>query len=206
MAAAACSVAFAAAAAGGAAAAASAAPPQRAVAAVSTSDPEVFWYLPQHLSAGQKAALAQLRAALTARALLIPTLDDDLTLLRFLKARAWDAPKAAEMYANMADWRAANGVDALVGSFKFPERAAVRLLYPMFFHKTDRHGRPVRYERVGAIDVGRLLAVTTRQRFLQNHIVVVRARRLVAWGPARGFAPDFLLRPTYVGAVAPRSR
>lgn len=61
---------------------------------------DAFWYLPQHLSVEHAAALGQLKAALRQRCVaLAPTCDDDLSLLRFLKARHWDVARAAQMYS-----------------------------------------------------------------------------------------------------------
>ena len=62
------------------------------------SEADAFWYLPPHLSAAQHAAMDALRARLVAANALAPSLGDDLSLLRFLKARNWDVNKAAVMY------------------------------------------------------------------------------------------------------------
>ena len=70
----------------------------------------------------------------------------------------------------MAAWRAARGVDALMTDFEFTERGAVRRAYPHFYHKTDRHGRPVYYELLGRADLGALLALTTSERYMAYHI------------------------------------
>jgi hypothetical protein len=42
----------------------------------------------------------------------------------------------------------------------FPELDQVKRVYPQFFHKTDRWGRPVWIELLGHIDVDKLLSVS----------------------------------------------
>jgi hypothetical protein len=51
----------------------------------------------------------------------------------------------------MAEWRKAKGVDEMMRSFRFGERAIVRTMYPHFYHKTDKFGRPVYYELLGQV-------------------------------------------------------
>lgn len=62
----------------------------------------MFWYCEENLSIEQKQKLKELRAELEQHhALLLSDtclLSDDLTLLRFLKARQWSVHKAAKMY------------------------------------------------------------------------------------------------------------
>lgn len=62
------------------------------------SEADAFWYVPPHLSKEHQQALAQLRAELLRRGCAAPTVDDDLSFLRFLKARQWNVHKAAQMY------------------------------------------------------------------------------------------------------------
>lgn len=62
---------------------------------------EVFWYLEQNLSPEQHQKLAQMRQELEQAGDLLPAatlLADDMTLLRFLNARAWCVHKAVKMY------------------------------------------------------------------------------------------------------------
>lgn len=65
---------------------------------VAQSEADAFWYAAPHLPAEHWEALAQLRSELTARGCLAPSVDDDLSLLRFLKGRGWNVPKASQMY------------------------------------------------------------------------------------------------------------
>lgn len=62
------------------------------------SEADAFWYLPPQLTTEQHALCSALRARLGGAGALVGGLDDDLSLLRFLKGRAWDVPKAAAMY------------------------------------------------------------------------------------------------------------
>lgn len=55
----------------------------------------------------------------------------------------------------MAAWRASKGVDELMRTFRFSERAIIRTVYPHFYHKTDKYGRPVYYELLGQVGSSR---------------------------------------------------
>ncbi len=85
----------------------------------------------------------------------MPLRHDDPFLLRFLRARKFDIPKAKAMIIDQEKWRKEFRVDDLdkgaitllsrlnyptpsFRGFDFPERAEVDKHYPQFYHKTDR--------------------------------------------------------------------
>lgn len=133
---------------------------------------------PGHLDATQEAALTQFRANLLAAGLIPaqapadggPGYDrfDDQTLLRFLRARKFDLEKAQVMWADNEKWRKEFGTDEIARNFEYGEQAEVDKLYPQFYHKTDRDGRPIYIEQLGKIDVGKLYKITTQERMLQR--------------------------------------
>lgn len=43
-------------------------------------------------------------------------------------------------------------------------------VYPHFYHKTDKWGRPVYYELLGELNAKELMKVTTVERLVQYHI------------------------------------
>lgn len=94
----------------------------------------------------------------------------DADLVRFLRARSFDVPKAKAMYEAMLEWRKEVGADTIMKTFQFPERKAVKALYPHFHHKTDKLGRPVYIERLGHLQLEEILKVTTMDRMLLYHI------------------------------------
>ncbi|KAF3335603.1 phosphatidylinositol/phosphatidylcholine transfer protein SFH11 [Carex littledalei] len=96
--------------------------------------------------------------------------DDYHTLLRFLRMRAFNVPKAKEMFLNMVKWREDFGVDAIVKDFKFEELEAVKRCYPQGFHGVDRYGRPLYIERIGLVDLNSLLQATSIDRYIKYHI------------------------------------
>lgn len=66
---------------------------------VVSEEEAVFWHT--HLTPEQKQKCSDLRQELEQAGALLPDstgLHDDLTLLRFLKARHWHVHKAAKMY------------------------------------------------------------------------------------------------------------
>ena len=74
------------------------------------------------------------------------------------------------MYQNFINWRAEQGVDEIIETYKYTERAAVQQVYPHGYHGVDKLGRPVYYERFGLLDVPRLFEVTTEERIVRHYI------------------------------------
>lgn len=92
------------------------------------------------------------------------------TLLRFLRMRDYDLTKAKDMYLNYLKWREEFHVDEISKEFKFEEFNEVKKCYPHGFHGVDKYGRPVYIERIGSVDLNRLLEVTTIERFVKYHV------------------------------------
>jgi hypothetical protein len=58
----------------------------------------------------------------------------------------------------------------MLQDFKFEEYDAVKRCYPHGFHGVDRFGRPLYIERIGVVDLSKLLQVTTIDHFVKYHI------------------------------------
>ncbi|KAJ7494561.1 CRAL-TRIO domain-containing protein [Mycena galericulata] len=95
----------------------------------------------------------------------------DATMLRFLRARKFDVPKAKEMFIANENWRKEFGVEEIVKNFDFPELAIVDKYYPQYYHKNDKDGRPVYIERLGLLDLKALYAATTPERQLKRLVL-----------------------------------
>lgn len=81
------------------------------------------------------------------------------TVCRFLRARKWDLQAAETMFTEAETWRKENHVDQLYAEFTFPEKEAVSKLYPKFYHKVDKDGRPVYIEQLGNLNIKQLFEV-----------------------------------------------
>jgi hypothetical protein len=93
---------------------------------------------------------------------------DDAMLLRFLRARKFDLPKAKVMLLAAEQWRKDFGVDEICKSFDFKEKVTVDQYYPQYYHKSDKDGRPIYIEQLGKLDIKKLYAATTEDRLLQR--------------------------------------
>ncbi|KAF8895522.1 CRAL-TRIO domain-containing protein [Infundibulicybe gibba] len=102
---------------------------------------------------------------------------NDETLLRFLRARKFDLLQAKKMITDCQEWRKTVegvGIDELyrtIDPFDYPERKAVFDCWPMWFHKTDKRGRPINVHFFGGFDLAKLHAECTPERHWQSVIV-----------------------------------
>jgi len=119
-----------------------------------------------HLNPEQQHKLQQLRKQLLSEGYTERL--DDLTLLRFLRARKFDVAKAHFMFTETEKWRKEFGVDDIVKNFKFDEKPLVSAYYPQYYHKIDKDGRPVYIEQLGKVDLTAMYKITTQERLLQN--------------------------------------
>ncbi|KAJ7352570.1 CRAL-TRIO domain-containing protein [Mycena albidolilacea] len=113
----------------------------------------------------------------------------DAALLKYLRARKFDVPKAKEMFLNTEKWRKEFGVDDIVKNFDFPEHREVDKYYPQYYHKNDKDGRPVYIERLGQLDLKALYAATTQERQLKRFVLEYEkfiSERLPACSAAAG--------------------
>jgi len=87
------------------------------------------------------------------------------------------------MFKNCQEWRRTVegvGMDELYKSidpFDYPEREAVFDCWPMWFHKTDKRGRPINVHVFGGMDLNKLYKTCTPERHWQT--VLVNAESLV---------------------------
>ncbi|KAJ4482151.1 CRAL-TRIO domain-containing protein [Lentinula aciculospora] len=84
---------------------------------------------------------------------------DDGTLKRFLRARKYNLKDAKKMFVDAQNWRKEVKLDELydkIDPFDYPEREAIFDCWPMWFHKTDKSGRPLNLQFLGGLDLQRL--------------------------------------------------
>lgn len=94
---------------------------------------------------------------------------DDTYLLRFLRARKFDLPKTLEMWKNFIQWRKDNNVEQ-IAEIEFTELNEAKKHYPHFYFRTDKQGRPIYIERMGALKFDQLAKVMPHER-LTNYFI-----------------------------------
>lgn len=100
------------------------------------------------LTPEQTEVLNNFKKALEEKQLYDKERHDDHLLLRFCRARKFDLPKILEMFEANLQWRKDRKVDEIYASFVYEEREQVQALYPRFYHKTDKEGRPIYIEKL----------------------------------------------------------
>ncbi|KAF8489345.1 CRAL-TRIO domain-containing protein [Russula emetica] len=124
-----------------------------------------------NLTVPQQHALDKIRKELQEEeGVFVPERMDDALLLRFLRARKFDVPKAKAMLLSAEQWRKDEKVEELARTFEFTEKKEVDKYYPQYYHKIDKDGRPVYIEQLGKLDFKALYAVTTQERLLHRLI------------------------------------
>ncbi|WVZ63020.1 hypothetical protein U9M48_012698 [Paspalum notatum var. saurae] len=118
----------------------------------------------------EEQCVQSLRELLLANNQLPEKFDDYYVLLRFLRMRGFNILKAKEMFLNMLKWREDCSVDAIATDFKYEEYDAVKRCYPHGFHGVDKFGRPLYIERIGLVDLSKLMQVTSIDRYVKYHI------------------------------------
>lgn len=119
-----------------------------------------------NLTDDQKKALKQLYDELSAEG--FKERLDDASLLRFLRARKFDVVKSKKMYVECETWRKEFGTNTVLKDFHYDEKPLVAKLYPQYYHKTDKDGRPVYFEELGKVNLTEMLKITTQDRMLKN--------------------------------------
>ena len=74
------------------------------------------------------------------------------------------------MFTNYINWRKEDGVDTIIEDFQFHEAGIISELYPCGYHKVCKNGWSLYIERMGIVDVKRILEETTVERFTKHHI------------------------------------
>ena len=89
----------------------------------------------------------------------------DQYLLRFCRARKFDAGKTIKMWDEFIADRTANKVDELCATFVYDELPQVLEQYTKGYFGVDKNGHPVYYDFSGKINPDDVMKVTTEERF-----------------------------------------
>lgn len=102
---------------------------------------------------------------------------DDATLLRFLHARKFNLNESKKMLQNCQQWRktvGGDGIDALynrLDPYDYPEREEIFKSWSMYFHKTDKKGRPVHIQFFGGLNLPELYKHVTPEKHWEAIVV-----------------------------------
>lgn len=132
----------------------------------------LYWTF-EGLSDAQKQAVKELRTSLEDSYVMgHGFFGEDSSLARFLIARGFNVEKAHEMYVNTMNWRKENQVDDILENFRFDEKDEVMRIFPHYYHKLDKKGHPIFFQRLDCQDFGALLQVTNVDRLVRYHIQI----------------------------------
>ncbi|WFD01464.1 hypothetical protein MOBT1_000128 [Malassezia obtusa] len=132
---------------------------------------------PGNLTEEQKRAYEELEKALVNAKLI--SLDNappyqNVQLLRFLRARNFDVNAARDMYVNAEKWKESINLERLCCEFEFEERDIVaKHGWRMYFHKTDRLGRPIFIQDLSNLDPDKVFKYTSPDRIVRNFAVTL---------------------------------
>lgn len=94
---------------------------------------------------------------------------DDVTLVRFLRARKLDVELAYTMYTNYLSWYGKLDVDKILKDGR-PLDQLLNYLVSNSYHGYDRHGRPIYIERSGVIHVDEFAEYIPLETVVDVHI------------------------------------
>ncbi|KAL1195245.1 Phosphatidylinositol/phosphatidylcholine transfer protein SFH14 [Cardamine amara subsp. amara] len=118
----------------------------------------------------EEKIVSKFRQELVKKDLLPPRHDDYHMLLRFLKTMEFNIEKTVMAWEEMLKWRKDFGTDRIIQDFNFKELDKVIKHYPQGYHGVDKDGRPIYIERLGKAHPGKLMDVTTIERYLKYHV------------------------------------
>ncbi|KIJ64446.1 hypothetical protein HYDPIDRAFT_28391 [Hydnomerulius pinastri MD-312] len=102
---------------------------------------------------------------------------DDRTLLRFLRARKFNLNESKKMIKNCQHWRqtiSGVGIDELykrLDPYDYPGREEVFKSWSMYFHKTDKKGRPLNIQFFGGLNLPELYKHITPEKHWEAIVV-----------------------------------
>ncbi|KEI36883.1 uncharacterized protein L969DRAFT_235585 [Mixia osmundae IAM 14324] len=155
---------------------------------------------PGHLTDDQAKGLAELKKLLSEHLSAHPTtpfrrelLTDDGYLCRYLRARSFEAHKSKDLLLKSEAWRKDFKLDELYSTWNFPEQRQVKKHWSVYFHSTDRFGRPICVNHAGVKDYKALCKIVSPERLIQNFAVEVETtikRRYPSCTKAKGSLVD----------------
>ncbi|KAG8951702.1 hypothetical protein FRC04_005723 [Tulasnella sp. 424] len=120
-----------------------------------------------HLTHDQELALQDFKARLQAAGLYDPGDENesrkpshtDATLLRFLRARQFNPPKALKQFSDREAWGKQMDLDNLYNNYDVDEFSDAQCWYPMWVGRTDRMGYPIHVFRLASLDAKRISSI-----------------------------------------------
>lgn len=102
---------------------------------------------------------------------------NDITLMRFLRARRYDVDQAQKQFSDTEAWRKQHNVDELFRAFETDEMESAKRFYPRWTGRRDKTGLPVYVYRLASLDAPlrkELETVPSKRRY-QRIVVLYEA-------------------------------
>ncbi|ORY83546.1 CRAL-TRIO domain-containing protein [Leucosporidium creatinivorum] len=132
-----------------------------------------------HLTASQTSALDAFKTRLTGAGHYTPAKDsthashDDVTLVRFLRARKFDVEGAFAQFTTTETWRKKEAVDTLFDEFPIEEFETSQQVYTQYTGRRTKSGQPLYVYKVGALTKERVNEYSKKADRLEPRMIVL---------------------------------
>jgi hypothetical protein len=99
-----------------------------------------------------------------------PSRHTNFLLEKYLSARGGNVSNAYEMLLKADKWREEMNIPDLIENFRYKESKIMSEMFPRYFHKCDKLGRPIWFMEFEKLDGYQFFQNTSEEMFIKDHI------------------------------------